>query len=282
MKQHNGGYFRKILHIDMTTGSSRTEAVDDEFIESFIGGRGFAIKLLWDNLAKNNGRVDPLGPENMLVVAAGPLTGVYLPSSGKNSFASISPATGLFGDSSMGGGFGVELRQAGYDAVTIVGKAPELSYVFIDDNLVSIVPCPELKGKGNLETEGRIRDNLGDHDVKVASIGIAGENLVRFACVTSDWSRNAGRTGIGAVMGSKNIKAIAVRGQQDLPVANVDKVIEISEQAYKELGAHNMMGHWQKQGLMGVVDYANMMGILPTYNFRDTHWEKSKNINGKT
>ena len=282
MKQHKGGYFRKILHIDMTGGTSKTEAVDDEFIESYIGGRGFAIKLLWDNLAKNNGRVDPLGPENMLVVAAGPLTGVYLPSSGKNSFASISPATGLFGDSSMGGGFGVELRQAGYDAVTIVGKAPELSYVFIDDNLVSIVPCPELKGKGNLETEGRIRDNLGDHDVKVASIGIAGENLVRFACVTSEWSRNAGRTGIGAVMGSKNIKAIAVRGQQDLPVDNIDKVIEISEQAYKELGAHNMMGHWQKQGLMGVIDYANVMGILPTYNFRDTHWEKSKNINGKT
>ena len=228
MNQHKGGYFKKILHIDMTNGTSKTEAVDDEFIESFIGGRGFAIKLLWDNLAKNNGRVDPLGPENMLVVAAGPLTGVYLPSSGKNSFASISPATGLFGDSSMGGGFGVELRQAGYDAVTIVGKAAELSYVFIDDNLVSVVQCPELKGKGNLETEGRIRDNLGDHDVKVASIGIAGENLVRFACVTSEWSRNAGRTGIGAVMGSKNIKAIAVRGQQDLPVANIDKVIEIS------------------------------------------------------
>ncbi len=282
MNQHKGGYFKKILHIDMTSGTSKTEAVDDEFIESFVGGRGFAIKLLWDNLVRNNGSVDPLGPENMLVVAAGPLTGVYLPSSGKNSFASISPATGLFGDSSMGGGFGVELRQAGYDAVTIVGKAAELSYVFIDDNLVSIVPCPELKGKGNLETEGRIRDNLGDHDVKVASIGIAGENLVRFACVTSDWSRNAGRTGIGAVMGSKNIKAIAVRGQQDLPVANIDKVIEISEQAYKELGAHNMMGHWQKQGLMGVIDYANVMGILPTYNFRDTHWEKSKSINGKT
>ncbi|MHC4124074.1 MAG: aldehyde ferredoxin oxidoreductase family protein [Planctomycetota bacterium] len=281
MKKHNGGYFRKILHIDMTDGSSRTEAIDDEFIETYIGGRGFAIKLLWDNLAKN-GTVNPLGPENMLVIAAGPLTGVYLPSSGKNSFASISPATGLFGDSSMGGSFGVELRQAGYDAVTIVGRADELSYLFIDDDRVSIVPSPELRGKGNLETEGRIRDKIGDHDVRVASIGIAGENLVRFACVTSEWSRNAGRTGIGAVMGSKNIKAVAVRGHQDLPVHNIDKVIEISEQAYKELGDHDMMSHWQKQGLMGVIDYANIMGILPTYNFRDTHWDKSENINGKT
>ncbi|MHC4757002.1 MAG: aldehyde ferredoxin oxidoreductase N-terminal domain-containing protein, partial [Planctomycetota bacterium] len=130
MKKHNGGYFRKILHIDMTSGNISTEAIDDDFIEKYIGGRGFAIKLLWDNLVKN-GSVDPLGPENMLVVAAGPLTGVYLPSSGKNSFASISPATGLFGDSSMGGSFGVELRQAGYDAVTIIGKAEQLSYLFI-------------------------------------------------------------------------------------------------------------------------------------------------------
>jgi len=179
MNKHKGGYFRKILHVDMTSGTGRTEAIDDEFIETYVGGRGFAIKLLWDNLTKN-GPVDPLGPENMLVVAAGPLTGVYLPSSGKNSFASISPATGLFGDSSMGGGFGVELRQAGYDAVAVVGRAPELSYLLIDDEVVTVVPCPELKGKGNLETEGRIRDSLGDHDVKVASIGVAGENLVRF------------------------------------------------------------------------------------------------------
>ena len=231
MKTHDGGYFKKILHVDMTNGASRTEAIDDEFIENYIGGRGFAIKLLWDNLAKN-GSVDPLGPENMLVVAAGPLTGVYMPSSGKNSFASISPATGLFGDSSMGGSFGVELRQAGYDAVTITGKADKLSYLFIDDDQISIVPCPELKGKGNLETEGKIREKIGDHAVRVASIGIAGENLVRFACVTSEWSRNAGRTGIGAVMGSKNLKAIAVRGHQDLPTADIDRVIEISEQAY--------------------------------------------------
>ncbi len=281
MKDHTGGYFGQILHVDMSTASTRTEPINAEFIERFIGGRGFAVKLLWDNLAKHDS-IDPLGPENMLVVAPGPLTGVYLPSSGKNTFASISPATGLFGDSSMGGGFGVELRQAGYDAVAITGAAKELSYLFIDSDDISIVPCPELKGKGNLETEGHIREKLGDHDVKVASIGIAGENLVRFACVTSEWSRNAGRTGIGAVMGSKNLKAIVVRGHKDLPVCNMDSVIDISEKAYKELGEHVMMNMWQQQGLMGVVDYANEMGILPTYNFRDTHWEKANGINAST
>ena len=281
MKTIKGGYFGKILHVDLSSGSSRTEAPGEEFIDKYIGGRGFAVKLLLDHLAKS-GRVETLGPENMLVVAAGPLTGVYLPSSGKNSFASISPGTGLFGDSSMGGVFGVELRQAGFDAVTLLGRAKELSYLFINNDEVRIVACPELGGKGNLETEGRIREALGDHGVSVASIGPAGENLVRYACVTSEWSRNAGRTGIGAVMGSKNLKAIVVCGSKDLPVANLEKVTEISTRAFEELRAHPMMDLWQRQGLMGVIDYANEMGILPTYNFRDTHWEKAEQINGST
>ncbi|MBW8035248.1 MAG: aldehyde ferredoxin oxidoreductase family protein [Planctomycetes bacterium] len=278
MKEYKGGYFGKILHVNMDDGSTRIESIDDDYVEKYVGGRGFAIKLLWDHL-KKTGKIDPLAAESMLVVAPGPLTGVYLPSSGKNSFAAISPATGIYGDSSMGGGFGVELRQAGYDAVAITGKTSELSYLFIDDDVIKIVPCPELAGKGNLETEGRIRDNLGDHSLRVASIGIAGENLVRFACVTSEWSRNAGRTGIGAVMGSKNLKAIVVRGHKDMPVADLEKVIEISEKAYHELGSHYMMGHWQRVGLMGVIDYANELGILPTHNFRDTHWEKAHMIN---
>ena len=276
---HKGGYFGKILHVDMTAGTSRTEPIDDVFIDKYIGGRGFAIKLLWDLLVQHDGPIDPLGPDNLLVVAPGPLTGVYLPSSGKNSFASISPATGMYGDSSMGGSFGVEIRQAGYDAVAITGRAKELSYLFIDDERVTILPCPELAQKGNLETEGRIREQHGDHDIRVASIGPAGENLVRYACVTSEWSRNAGRTGIGTVMGSKNLKAIAVRGHQDLPVADLEKVIETSNQAYRELLAHPMMEVWQQRGLMSVIDYANDMGILPTYNFRDTHYDKADRIN---
>lgn len=274
----SSGCFNRILRVDLSLGRTYVDTIDDRFANDYVGGRGFAVKLLWDHI-QGRERMDPLGPDNMLIVAPGPLTGVYLPSSGKNSFASISPATGLFGDSSMGGGFGVELRQAGYDAITVVGRASELSYLFVDNDDVTIVPCPELKGKGNLETEGRIRDQIGDHDVRVASIGPAGENLVRYACVTSEWSRNAGRTGIGAVMGSKNVKAIAVRGDLDLPVADLEQVIAISEKAYDELNAHPMMGMWRKVGLMGVIEYANDLGILPTHNFRDTHWEKAEKIN---
>ena len=281
MKTYKGGYLGGILQVDMTDGTSSVRELDEEFISEYIGGRGFAVKLIWDNL-KEHGKIDPLGPENLLVVAPGPLTGVYLPSSGKNSFAAISPATGIFGDSSMGGSFGVELRQAGYDALTITGAAKELSYLFIDDDRISVVPCPELAGKGNLETEGRIREAIGDHDVRVASIGVAGENLVNFACVTSEWSRNAGRTGIGAVMGSKKLKAIAVRGNRDLPVADLAEVRRISNEGYEQIGSHKMMDFWHRQGLMSVIDYANEIGILPTHNFRDTHFDKAETINGYT
>jgi len=281
MDKPKGGYFGKILHVDLARGQSNVQELDQEFIDQFVGGRGFAVRLIWDNL-KKHGRFDPLGEKNLLVAAPGPLTGVYMPSSGKNSFATISPATGIYGDSSMGGSFGVEIRQAGYDAIAIHGKAPELSYIFIDDDKVKIIPCPELVGKGNLETEGRIRDSLGDHEIRVASIGPAGENLVRYACITSEWSRNAGRCGVGAVMGSKNLKAIAVRGNLDLPVHDLKKVEELSKQAYKNLADHKMMSFWQRQGLMSVIDYANELGILPTYNFRDVHFEKAEKINGYT
>ena len=282
MKKFKGGYFGKLLEVDLTAGSSRTVELDDSFIESFIGGRGFGVKILFDHIRKQNGRIDPLGPENILIIAPGPLSGVYMPSSGKNSFITISPATGLYGDSSIGGSFGVELRQAACDALVVLGRAETLSYIFIDDDRVSIVPCSELAGKGNLETEGRIREKLGDHDIRVATIGPAGENLVRFACVNSDWGRNAGRTGVGAVMGSKNLKAVAVRGNRDLPVANLPRVIEIAEQGYADLKKHDMMSFWQRQGLMSVIDYANEIGILPTCNFRDTHFEKAERINGYT
>ena len=275
------GYLGKILYVDLSDSNIRMEAIDDEFSSEYIGGRGFAAKLIWDNLQKH-GRFDPLGEKNLLVIAPGPLTGVFLPSSGKNSFASISPATGIYGDSSMGGSFGVEIRQSGFDAIAITGRAEKLSYLFIDDDKINIVACPELAGKGNLETEGRIREMIGDHDVRVASIGPAGENLVRFACITSEWSRNSGRCGIGAVFGSKNLKAVAVRGNQDLPVSDLGRVEKISRQAFKELSEHKMIGFWQRQGLMSVIDYANEIGILPTYNFHDVHFEKAEQINGFT
>ena len=276
------GYFKQHLHIDLTKGTAERRTTADAFIEKYIGGRGFGAKLVWDNLKKHDFKIDPLGPENLLVVAPGPLTGVYLPSSGKNSFVAISPATGLYGDSSMGGGFGIELRQTGTDILSVTGKAPELSVLFIDNGETTILPMPELKGKSCLEAEGMIKERLGTHAVHVATIGIGGENMVRFACVNTDWSRNAGRAGMGAIMGAKNLKAIVVRGHMDLPVYDVVGLVAEAEQAFKYMEEHKYFKLWQQEGLMNVIDYANEKGILPTYNFKDSVFARHDQINGTT
>jgi aldehyde:ferredoxin oxidoreductase len=274
-----GGYFFRILEVDLTSGETSVRSFDEDFALEYVGGRGFGARLIADHL-KKHGKVDPLGPDNILVIAPGPLTGVYLPASGKNSFITISPATGLYGDSSIGGVFGVELRQAGYDAVVLNGRAPELSVLTIEDDRVSVRPLPQAKGATNLKAEKMVRELTGDEDMKIASIGPAGENGVVYSCVNTDWSRNAGRIGIGAVMGSKNLKAIAVRGSHDLPVADLEGLMTASQEGYDWLKEQELFRFWQEQGLMSVVDYANKMGILPNRNFQDTVYDKADKMNG--
>ncbi len=274
------GYFKKHLQIELSSGNVRRERLSDEFLEKYIGGRGFGAKLVWDNLMDHDFQVDPLGPDNLLVMAPGPLTGVYVPSSGKCSFVAISPATGGYGDSSIGGGLGVELRQAGYDVLSITGRAEQLSMLFIDEDEVSVVPVPEMAGKTCLETEGLVKERLGTHEIKVAVIGAAGENLVRFAAINADWSRNAGRTGMGAVMGSKNLKAIAIRGSKDLPVHDIRKLMDEADTAYEYMRNHKYFKMWQREGLMMVMEYASALGILPTHNFKDATFPRVERLNG--
>ncbi len=273
-----GGYFWKILWIDLSQGEVKPIEFDEAFASKYVGGRGFGAKLLWDHL--QGGKLDPLEPENLLVISPGPLAGLYLPASGKTSFVSLSPQTGIYGDSSMGGSFGTELRQAGVDALAITGKAPTLSYLWIDNGEVKIIPKEKLRGKGSLETEGLIKEEIKDDYIKVATIGPAGEKMVRFACVTSDWGRNSGRTGMGAVMGSKNLKAIAVRGSKDLPVYDLPRLRKASEASFKSLRENKNFTFWQEQGLMSVIDYVNEAGVMPTYNFREGVFEHAKKVNG--
>jgi aldehyde:ferredoxin oxidoreductase len=276
------GYFKKHLEVDLSGGTFTAVELEDSFLREYIGGRGFGAKMVWDNLVAHDFKIDPLGPENLLIVAPGPLTGLYLPSSGKCSFISLSPATGVYGDSSMGGSFGAELRQSGIDVLSVRGKAAELSVLLIDDGETKILPMPELAGKTCLETEGLVKKALGTHEINVAAIGPAGENRVRFACVNADWSRNAGRTGIGAVMGSKNLKAIAVRGARDLPVHDLEGLIEEAEKAYEYMRSHKFFDLWQREGLMNVMEYANAAGILPSFNFKDASFARIGQINGDT
>ncbi|MBN1133581.1 MAG: aldehyde ferredoxin oxidoreductase family protein [Methanosarcinaceae archaeon] len=273
-----GGYLGNILHIGLTEKKFWLEEVSEDFALKYIGGRGFGAKIVMDNLHEG---MDPLGPENILVIAPGVLSGLYVPAAGKTSFVSISPLTGIYADSNMGGMFGVEIRQAGYDALVIHGRAPEFSYIWIDDDQVQIRDASKYRGKMSTSTERELKEDLQDEEIKVATIGPAGENLVRFACVNSEWSRNAGRTGMGAILGSKNIKAIAVRGTKDLPTYDLDKLVKISDRAYETLNGHPMMKFWQEEGLMSVIDYANTLGIIPTRNFSDAHFEYADRINGE-
>ena len=277
-----GGYFSKGLRVDLTEGRVERWDIPEAFLEKYVGGRGFGAKLVWDNLREHGFKVDPLGAETLLVVAPGPLTGAYLPSSGKSSFIAISPATGLYGDSSIGGRFGVELRQTGNDVLSIRGRAAELSFLFIDNGETTIVPMPELRGKTCLETEGMIKERLGTHAVHIASIGVGGENMVRFACVNTDWGRNAGRTGIGAIMGSKNLKAIVARGDRDIPVYDMAGLVEENDKACSYMQGHKYFKMWQQEGLMNVIEYANEKGILPTCNFKDSVFARHEHINGAT
>ena len=263
--------------MDLTSGQVKPQPIGEDFALQYIGGRGFGAKLLYDGLERIKG---PLDPSNLIIIAPGPLTGCFLPASTKTSFVSLSPQTGIYGDSSMGGNWGVELRQAGYDGLVITGRAKELSYLWIDDDDVRLEPAGRLAGRGALEAAGMIKGEVGDDDVKIAVIGPAGENLVRFACVNCDWSRNAGRTGMGAVMGSKNLKAVAVRGSQDLPVADLDRLRRATEASLAELQSHHLFKFWQEQGLMSVIDYVNSAGVLPTRNFRDGVFEGAERING--
>ncbi len=272
-----GGYFNSILEVDLSGARAKRTQVTDDFALKYLGGRGWGARLTWDNLVRV---ADPFGPGNLLTIAPGPLNGLLIPASGKTSFCCISLATGIYADSNMGGSFGTEIRMAGLDAVCIRGRAKVLSYLWVDDGIAEVRSADKLKGIGATETQRILKEQLGWDDVRVVAIGPAGENGVVFATINGDWGRNAGRTGMGAVLGSKNLKAIAVRGTNDLPVHDMDALMDVSDRAFGYLRGHPSLEVWQRQGLMTVIDYANTIGFLPTMNFRDAHFEGAPKING--
>jgi aldehyde:ferredoxin oxidoreductase len=190
------GYAGSILRVDLSRGSVRPEPLPDSLVKNFIGGRGFVAKLLFDELAP---AIDAFDPQNMLIAATGPLTGHFLPASGKTHFGTKSPATGGYADSNMGGHFGPQLKYAGYDLLVITGKADSPSYLFISDDTVEIRSAEDYWGQGSITTEKNLKDHLGD-DYQILTIGPAGEKQVRYACISHDFGRqgkNRGRGGDG-------------------------------------------------------------------------------------
>lgn len=271
------GYAGTILRVDLNNATIRKEPLPESLVESFIGGRGFVAKMLYDEMPTG---IRPSDPENMLIAATGPLTGYFLPASGKTHFGTKSPATGGYADSNMGGHFGPHLKYAGYDILVITGKAEHPSYLFINDDTVEIRPAAECWGQGSITAEKNFKNQLGN-DYQIITIGPAGENRVRYACISHDFGRQAGRTGVGAVMGSKNLKAIVVKGTGKIPVADLKAAYAKGKEAYQKVKAKPGFEGWTPEGTAGITNWTNEVGVFPTRNFQTSHAGHYKNINGK-
>ncbi len=270
------GYTGKILHVDLTSRAIEVEEPPESFYRRYLGGSGFVAYYLLKELPRG---VDPLGPENRLIIAGGTMTGIPAAGSGRNAVGAKSPLTGGFGEADVGGFFGAELRRAGFDALVVRGKASRPVYLWIRDGEVEIRPAEHLWGMRTLECQQAVRKELGDERVRLAMIGPGGEKLVRYACIINDLKHAAGRTGIGAVMGSKNLKCVAARGTTAVPVADADGLKEVARwmgQNWKEkaLRMHEL-------GTDGGLVELSTTGRLPTRNFQDGQFEGAEAIGGE-
>ena len=262
-----GGYTGKVLRINLTDQSSKAEVLPLEIAKDFIGGAGFGIKYLYDEVKAD---ADPLGPDNKVIFAPGPFSGTTIPCASRMAIVSKSPLTGVVGNSLTGGHFPVEIKFAGYDALIIEGKANEATYIWIKDGDVKFRSAKKLWGMKTIDTQQIIKNELYDQNVRIACIGPAGENLSKMACVINE-VRAAGRKGLGAVMGSKNLKAIAIRGSGKVSIADEDKLKTargVLTKAMKESPA--LYPKFSKSGTgLGVVGMSDR-GIFPAKNFTAT------------
>lgn len=266
MRSLRHGYGGRILRIDLTRRCFTIEALDPSWIKPVVGGRAANTRRLYEELDTD---CDPLGPDNLLVFGIGPLTGSMLPASAYYTVSAKSPLTGILGDSAAGGQFGPEMKQTGFDQIIISGAADELLYLMVTDEGVHFVECPELAGRNIIETTAAIRSEHRDYAIQVAAIGIAGENRVLFASIVSSGNRVNGRTGMGAIMGSKNLKAIAVRGARPVEFADSLGFLEQVQRLETAILEH---GEYDKRHHMGttmLMKDLNDIGILPTRHFQE-------------
>jgi len=271
------GYTGNVLYVDLTVGKSKVEHISEELCKKYLGGVGLATRLLYD---LNPPNVDPLSPDNTLVFALGAFAGTVVPTGSKHGIAAKSPLTGFIGDSLASSFWSQALRRAGYDAVAIKGRAENPTYLFIDDNIVQFRDAKHLWGKGCLETDNLVKEEIGDETTSVSSIGPAGETLVRFACITNDRTRQAGRTGLGAVMGSKNLKAVAVRGTKAVQVAKLDEIMELCLDLYEKCQG-TATEKYRILGTPSNVLVLNRLAALPTKNWQQATFEAAEKVSGE-
>ena len=270
------GYNGKILRINLTYGTAKTESIDEAFCRKHIGGAGFVSYFLLKEVEPG---IDPLGPENRLVFATGPLTGIPLPGSGRHCVGAKSPLTGGFAKSEVGEYWGAELKRAGFDALIIHGKSPKPVYVWINDGKAEIKDATHLWGQYTKETEEAIKKELNNKKIRTAMIGPGGENLVKFSCIMHGTRNAAGRGGLGAIMGSKNLKAIAVRGTQSPTMARPDGVKKLKHWIVDNM---NKVSTLRNFGTGANMDGYERLGNLPIRNFRDGDFPEAHKLGAQT
>jgi len=274
------GWQGKILRIDLSRGTWRTEALPTYLMQEYIGGRGMSDRILFDEI---DPRIDALSPENKLIFSTGPLTGSGAPSASRFMVSAKSPLSNCVSSPCCGGYFGSNLKYSGYDLLIFEGKSPEPVYVTILNDRVEILPALHLWGKESYETEKMIRedmkarfnlDNWALNSMGIANIGPAGENMVRFACIMSDGGRAAGRSGLGAVMGSKNLKAVAALGTGQVNIADVEGFRKAVMSFYMEARDSGDFRKRRRYGTWGLPGRANASKSQAAFNFKDGYFEK--------
>ena len=270
------GYGGTILRVDLTNGKWKKESTPPELARDWLGGRGFGAYLLYNEVPKG---ADPLGPENKLIISSGPFSGLMIPGAGKCDWTTKSPLTGGYADASMGGHFTAELKYAGLDSIILEGISPKPVYLFIDDEKIEIRDASDLWGKGTFEVEKGFKEKFGEA-YQIAVIGPGGENGVSFACVNHDYGRQAGRGGVGTVMGSKKVKAIVIHGTKSVPVANMDEYRKAGMALFKACKDAEGLKEWTRYGTTIVTSWCDEVGAFPTRNFSAGSFEGGKTLYG--
>lgn len=266
------GLCGKLLEIDLTSGKTKDTMISDEMVEKYLGGRGLGARLLFDMVPAKTG---PLSPENVLIFLTGPLTATLVPGSSKFVVITKSPLTHGWCDSYSSGRISVELKKVGYDGMVIRGKSNYPCYLRFDSKGVELREANLIWGRDSFETEKMLRESEGEAPVGVSSIGPAGEKLCRFACINSDLYRQAARGGVGAVMGSKNLKAIVVKGKKEVDLHDRKRLIELNRENYQRAKKSVVAQARMKYGTPLTLNITHTGGILPTKNFQFGTWEKA-------
>jgi len=272
------GWAGQVLKVDLTNRRIKQEPLEMEFMKTYLGARGFNSKTLFD-LVKSK-RLDPLSPGNILIFGVGPLTGTLSPSNGRMTVTAKSPITNAFGDSNVGGHFGATLKYAGYDQIVISGKSDTPVYLFIEDDEVSIRKANAIWGKNTWETQEIIVKELG-RGIQTVCIGQAGENLVPYAAIVTGLKNTAGRCGMGAVMGSKNLKAIAVRGSKGVKIAKPELFLKSCREVFHEVVNAPYFKRRSRYGTALLMEFLNEVGSLSTRNYARPYFEFAEEIGGE-